>query len=142
MLKKETFSQLIFFFKYMICHVNVQLFRQKSVKFASLCALFSWFFCWWFFNWVIYDLFHKYENISQKSFKPVFFQDWFPNYRIYCVLFPMFELFSLLVFEIWIILRDATKVRIYSTYNLKFSCIFLRPVLWYIFLKIYLFYFF
>ena len=71
--------------------------------------------------WVIYFINTQiFRGNRQNSFFFFFFffQDWFPN------LFLIFESFLLPVFEICIILSDATEVQNYSTFNLKFSRIF------------------
>ena len=49
-----------------------------------------------------------------------FFQDLFPNYRIYCGRFPIFKTFLLLVFEICIIVRDSVEIKIYSSSSHNF----------------------
>ena len=51
---------------------------------------------------------NKIVSISRKLWKPVFFQDWFLNYRIYCDIIPIFEAVSLSVSEIGIFLRHCT----------------------------------
>ena len=67
------------------------------------------------------DLLDKYAKLISPK---LFFQDWFQSYRVYCDLFLIIKSFSMPVFEICIILRDATIVQIYFTFNSKFSHIF------------------
>ena len=95
------------------------------LKMCKICIFMQFVFIIFFANdTLVSDLLHKYAKYFAEIVKIVFFQDWFPNYGIYHSLFTVFESFSQPVFEICIILRDATKVRIYSTFNLKFSGIF------------------
>ena len=120
------FAAIFFITWYFLWLVMMQLFCLKSIKLTPFHNCLSLFSCRWFFKCVVYSV--NMQIFCGNFETQYFFLDWFPNYEIYCIWFSIFEAFSLPVSEIFIVLWDTAKIRIYSTCSWLVFLNFSRPI--------------
>ena len=100
--------------------------------------IFMWFVLIIFLRIILWVMFFLNMQIFRWNHqKPCFFKVGSQITGFIAVYFQIFESFSLLVFEICIILKDTVEVWIYSIFNLKFSHIFKANNLIYVFIIFY-----